>query len=175
MARKISSTQQSPACTSEAQRAAEELDILHPERVLTFPWGKIVVREYGGVEWMRLRSVARPVVDSMAALLSAGVPPTYEVALDVLADNMDAITVLVAHACDESVATIQALAPDDLDDVLMAWWGANGRFFIRRATNAVAVTMAEAQLAQSAGVSSTQHSWPTATASTTSAATQDGS
>lgn len=173
MARKIGNTRH-PQPTADAQRAAEELDILHPERVLTFAWGKVVVREYGGIEWMRLRAVARPIVDSLAALLAAGVPAAYEAALDVLGANMDAVLTLLAAATDESTATIQGLAPDELDDVLLAWWGANGRFFLHRAANAVMVTRAEVQIAQSAGPSSTQPSSPTATASTTSAATPGG-
>ncbi|WP_418647227.1 DUF6631 family protein [Thauera butanivorans] len=173
MARKIGNTRH-PQPTAEAQRAADELDILHPERTLTFAWGKIVVREYGGVEWMRLRAVARPIIDSLAALLAAGVPVVYEAALDVLADNMDAVLTLVAAATDESVETIQGLAPDELDDLLLYWWGANGRFFLHRAANAVAVMQVAAQIAQSAGASSTPPSFSTVTASPTSAATPAG-
>ena len=84
---------------------------------------------------------------------------------------MDAVVTLLAHACDESIETIGTLSPVELDDVLLFWWGANGRFFIHRAANAVAVSQAEARLERSAGVSSTQPSSPTDTDSTTSAAT----
>lgn len=170
MARKIGNIR-NPEATGDTQRAADDLDVLHPERELTFPWGKIVVREYGGIEWMRLRSLARPIIDRLSALLATGVEPDFEVALDILADNMDAVVQLLAHACDESIETIQELSPIEMDDLLLYWWGANCRFFIHRAASAVAVNLAREVIERSAGASSTPPSSPTVTDSTTSAAT----
>lgn len=178
MAKKIGNTKTAPLDDAAAERAAEELDTLHPERTVTFAWGKLFAREYGGVEWMQLRALARPIVDALAGLLAAGIPPRYESALDVLADNMGAVVQLVAISYDVPVAEISALNPEELDAALLTWWGANGRFFIRRATAAVAVMRAEAQAEKNAlftGASSTQPSSPTATATPTSAATPSGS
>lgn len=177
MAKKIGNTQ-SPKNATAAQRAAEELDTLHPERTLNFASRKLVVREYGGVEWMQLRAVTRPLVDALAGLLAAAVSPRYEVVLDVLADNLPAVLQLVAIACDTETDDLRALNPDEIDALLLTWWGANGRFFIRRATDAVAVMRAEAraqQSAQSAGASSTQPLSPTDTSTPTSADTPSAS
>lgn len=153
-----------------ANSAAEELDVLHPERIVTIAGAKVIVREYGGIEWLRLLPAARPMIDAVAEMLEAGSVPTYDRALEVLAANIDGLLPLIAQAADIDLVIIDSLTPDELELLLMTWWGVNGRFFIGRATNRVAVARAERRIVQSAGANSTQPSSPTGTTSTASAA-----
>lgn len=171
MAKKIRSAAARPA----PGRDAEELDILHPERALTLAGRDVVVREYGAVEFMRLLPAARPLVDAIAGLLETGTVPGYDAALDVLAAHIDGLLPLIAQAADLTPADLGALNPDEFELLLMTWWGTNGRFFIGRATNRVAVALAERRLTASAGGNSMPPSSPTATTSGASVATPSGS
>lgn len=148
-----------------AHDPAEELDVLHPDRALRVGDLALVVREYRHLEWLRMLPAVVPVVEAIAALLEAGREPTYEEALAVIASNAEAVLPLVAQACDVSAEALAALNPDEGELVLMTWWGVNGRFFIGRAVNRVAVARA-ALRARSAGASSTPSSSPTATTGT---------
>lgn len=170
MAKKIASRS-----TPKPDAAAAELDVLHPERELKLRDRLVVVREYGGVEWLRLLPKAAPMVDAIAAMLEVGRTPTYDEALAVLAENIDSLLPLVAQAADMPLADVAALDPDDLELLLMTWWGVCGRFFLARASNRVAVAMAERRLARSATASSTPPSSPTATSSPSSGDTPGAS
>lgn len=164
MARKV--TKLAPA--QAAALAENDLDVLHPERQLRLftPQGQrlVTVREYAHIEWLRLLPRAEPMVAAIAAVLATGREPTYEEALAVLAQHIDALAPLVMQAADLPEADFNALPPDDGELLLMTWWGCNGRFFVRRALNRVAVQRAEQGL--SAGARSMPPSSTTATAPT---------
>lgn len=136
-----------------APAAENDLDVLHPERMVVLAGKPVTVREYGHIEWMRLQAVAAPLVAALAAMLDAGQEPTYEQALAVMAQNIDALAPLVMQAADMTPFAFDSLKPDDGELLMMTWWGCNGLFFVRRALNKVAVARAEA--ARSAGARST--------------------
>lgn len=176
MGRKIE--RRKPAATA-ADSAAEDLDVLHPERHLRIGGRELVLREYGHVEWLRLLQRAEPLVASIASMLEAGRNPTYEEALAVIAQHADALMPLVAQAADIAAPELDAMNPEDGELVLMTWWGVNGRFFVQRALNRVAVARAEVRIAPSRASSdmarSTPPSSPTDTTESSSAATPSGS
>lgn len=153
MARKIDKVAPPPAAPAAA---SNELDVLHPERVVLLARGKlrVVVREYGHIEWLRLLQQAEPLVAAIAAVIGAGREPSYEEALAALAQHAEALAPLVAQAADMELAVFDALQPNDGELLLMTWWGCNGRFFVQRALNRVAVARAEASASQ-AGARST--------------------
>lgn len=141
MARKIVKPQ-----AAAAKPAPEnELDVLHPERHLVLGGRKVVVREYGHIEWMRLLGRGEPLVAAIADALERGRDPTYEEALAVLAEHIDALAPLVAQAADLDEEAHAALNPSEGELLLMTWWGVNGRFFVERAVNRVAVSRKERQ------------------------------
>jgi hypothetical protein len=162
-----------PAPTPQADNPAEELDILHPERTVTVGALRLVIREYGHMEWMRLLPAARPVIDAIAGMLEAGREPAYEEAFEAIAANADALLPLVAQAADIAPEELAALAPDTGELVLMTWWGVNGRFFIGRAINRVAVARAAA-MRRSDGASFTPPSSLADTTAPNSPATPPG-
>jgi hypothetical protein len=122
-----------------------ELEVLHPERVITLGALKVTVREFGHIEWMRLLPRAEPMVQAIAHHLAAGVVPTYEQAFEVLAMHVETLMPLVAQAADLTAEQVDKLRPDEGELLLMTWWGVNGRFFVQRALNRVAVGREEAR------------------------------
>lgn len=140
MARKISKPAAPPAPPPPPEN---ELETLHPERELVFGKRKVVVREYGHVEWLRLLPQAEPLVAAIAAALEQGRDPTYEEALACLAQHIDALAPLIAQAAGLALADYEQLDPEQGEVLLMTWWGVNGRFFVGRALNRVAVSMRE--------------------------------
>lgn len=157
------------AAPAAALTPAEELDILHPEREVRLGERRIVIREYGHFEWLKLLPAAAPVVEAVAALLDAGREPTYEEAFAAISANAEQLLPLVAQAADMPTEDLYSIAPDMGELVLMTWWGVNGRFFIGRALNKVAV--ARQERLRSAGASSTPPSSPTDTPEPTFPAT----
>lgn len=141
MARKISKPAAAPAPPPPPEN---ELEVLHPERQLVFGGRRVLVREYGHVEWLRLLPQAEPLVASIAAALEQDRDPTYEDALACLAQHIDALAPLIAQAAGLTAEEHAALDPEQGEVLLMTWWGCNGRFFVGRALNRVAVSRREA-------------------------------
>lgn len=158
-----------------AAKPENELEVLHPQRVLTVGGQRVTVREYGHVEWLRLLPAAAPLVDSIVSMLEGGRAPSYEEALLVLASHADALMPLVRQACDMQAEAFEALNPEDGELVLMTWWGVNGRFFVQRALNRVAVSGFEKKAASPGTGRSTPPSSPTGTTPAESATTPSGS
>jgi len=169
MARKIDKLR-----SKQKSAAADEIDILHPERCATIAGRKIVVREYGFIEGMRLRPLMQPFLDDLFLAMQAGQPANYQQALDIIAAHIDTVVELAAVAADVELAWVQSLPDRDGQHLLMLWWGANYPFFMQRNLSRLQIELREAALAQSDGEKSTPPSSPTTTVSTPSAATPNG-
>ncbi len=153
-----------------------DLAVLHPEHEVQLSVGPVTVREYGNVEWLRLLPSAEPLVASMTEMLVALMAPSYEDVLTAIARHTDDLLPLIAQSVDQDMAWIDTLKGNDLETLLMHWWGVNGHFFVRRAQNRIAVTYQERAVAQQlTGEKSTPSSSPTATGPATSAATPPAS
>lgn len=165
MAKKIAR----PAPTPPAEPT--DLVVLHPDHKLVLAGEKLEVREYRNLEWLRLLPAAEPLVTSIAAQLTSPEPPSYESALAVIAENADTLMPLVVQSIDRDLAFVERISKDELELLLMAWWGVNGHFFVRRASNRVLIERQEAALADRlAGAKSTPSSSPTATGAPSSVA-----
>lgn len=173
MARKIAPKTRVTAPAKPA--AADELDILHPERSATLGGRRITVREYGFVEGLRLRPLMQPFTDALHRLMQDGQPLPYEQALSLMAEHIDSVLELVAVAADVELDFVQQLSDDDGQTLLMLWWGANHPFFLRRVQSRLQIERLEALGRNSAGAPSTPPSSPTATTGSSSAATPNAS
>lgn len=168
MAKKV----EAPA-NQAAVKAAEELDVLHPERSVVLAGRAVTVREYGFVEGTRLRLLAKPFTDQLFAFIKGQEVPHYEAVLDIIAEHIDLVVALMAQAADVEVEWIQQLSSDDGELLTLMWWGANGSFFMRAALQRL---RAEREVvALLAGAASTPPSSPMATTSESSAATPNES
>lgn len=156
-----------------ASKAAEELDLLHPERTAVLAGRKVTVREYGFVEGTRLRLVAKPFTEGLFGLIKSSEVPDYEAVLDVIAEHLDLVLELVAASADVKVDWVKRLSSEDGELLLMMWWGACGAFFMRAALQRLRVERQVETLL--AGAVSTPPSSPTGTESGTSDGTQNAS
>ena len=66
MAKVVPKTSAAPA----AEREPSDMEVLHPERFLVLGGGRVTVREYGNVEWLRALPAAEPLVAALAAMLA---------------------------------------------------------------------------------------------------------
>lgn len=168
MARRIE-----PPAAQAAGKAAEELDILFPERQARIGGRDVTVREYSFVEGVRLRLQAKPFSDALFALLQGREIPHYAVIQDTIAQHLDVVLGLVARAADVEVEWIEQLGQADGELLLMMWWGVNGPFFLRAALQRLRLENEVHALL--AGGGSLPPSSPTATGSASSASTPSAS
>ena len=155
------------ATAPTAEREPSDMEVLHPERFIELGGVKVMVREYGNVEWLRLLPVAEPMVAAIAEMLAGEQEPAYEVALDAIARHTDGLMPLIAQSMGRDLDWLDALSPQEFEAALMSWWSVNGHFFVRRASNRLSIERASAamkasvvaqaaQTVASAGARSTQ-------------------
>lgn len=144
---------------------ADDLEVLHPEREFELDGRKIVMREYGFVEGLRLAAQAAPVVQDLASLANnrddAEGLRSFANLESVFARHEDALLALVAQACDQPVAWVRDLDDENGRSLLLAWWAVNGPFFVRRVITELQMRLAAVP---SAGDASTPASSAPATA-----------
>ena len=156
MARKLSATEQARVAGADA--GADDLAVLHPERVLRIAGDTVTVREYGFVEGLRLAAAAAPVVAALAEHAQRGAL-AIESLQHVMAAHADDVVVLIAAACDRSTDWVRALGDADGLTLAITWMTVNAGFFGRRVVMAAQLAAARAP----AGATSTPPSSPTGT------------
>jgi|GEM_PF-398380 len=127
MAKKV----ERPRKKSSAPDGAEDLEILHPERIVTIGGRTLTVREYSFVEGLRLRPLYQPLLDALYETMQHGEVPRTDEVQAILAEHLDATLQLIAVAADTDVDYVSSLNLRDGNQLLDAWWGANGPFFLR--------------------------------------------
>jgi hypothetical protein len=148
-----------------AEQAADDLEILHPEREIELAGRKLTMREFGFVEGLRLAGQVAPIVHDLAALEPddvGGGAFEYAKLQALFGAHADAIEALIAQACDQPAAWVHALGDADGQALLIVWWAVNGPFFVRR-------------LALELQMRAVARPSPGARSTTPSAATSDGS
>ncbi len=150
------------------QGGADDLAILHPERHATIAGVPLVMREYGFVEGMRLHALITPIVDAIKAVALSGELADTDALRPVFGDHADAVTQLIATACDQPVAWVAGLNDNDGSSLQLLWWAVNSHFFVRRVRESLMVH----QLKASAGLTSTPPSHAPATTPAASASTR---
>lgn len=126
-----------------AAKAAQEVDVLHPEREVAVAGRVLVVREYGFREGMRIRSGAKPFFDALYARCAEGsAAPRFEDIEDVALEHADLVVWMIAQAADAEPAWVAGLDDADGARLMDIWWMANAGFFIRRLLRAAAVARA---------------------------------
>lgn len=131
MARRVDK-QAKAARGKRAANPADELEVLHPERQISIAGRDITVREYGFVEGLTVRALAKPLTDALYAQARAGgSAPLYTEIDDVLAQHPEMTVALLAKAADVEPEWIHRLNDEDGADLLLTWWLVNSGFFIR--------------------------------------------
>jgi hypothetical protein len=152
-----------------------DLDVLHPNREAIIAGRKIVLREYGFVEGLRLRPLTRPFTDDLYTVFGKGTPPDYEEILDIIGRHADTVLELAAVAADVEIEWVRKLSSADGDLLLLLWWGATSPFFIQNLLRRVGIEQEAARLRNPAGATSTPPSLPITTTPSSSADTPSAS
>jgi hypothetical protein len=160
MARKGSKPRREAGVPQPADAGADDLEILHPEREATIAGRRLVVREYGFIEGLRLRPLMQSLLDDLHQLLEQGGDAfTLEAIESVLGTHTDEVIELMAIAADVEPNWVATLNDQDGMHLLHLWWTVNGPFFVRRS---IARLQAErvAAASRTAGATSTPPSSP---------------
>lgn len=115
-----------------SKTANNDLEVLHPEQTLMLRGQKVIVREYGFVESLRIRPLMKPFLKDLHELVSAGGDMPLDEVFDLIAKHQDACLELAAIAADVDQAFVESLSSPEGENLLLAWWGANGPFFSRQ-------------------------------------------
>lgn len=110
-------------------QAEDDLAILHPEREVIVGGRKVVVREYGFIEGMRLRVKATPFIEGLYAVMKDNASFSYEQVLDVFSRFNDDVLAMAAQAANVDKAWVEKLDPAEGDAFLLVWWAVNQDFF----------------------------------------------
>jgi hypothetical protein len=112
-----------------AGAGSDDLQVLHPNQVVVIGGQSITVREYGFVEGLQLRPKIQPLLDDLYVLIKGG-PIDMEDVIVLLGNHHVLTTELVAIAADVDQAFLAGLGQRDGYKLLMAWWAANGPFYL---------------------------------------------
>lgn len=144
MAKKVAPPAQNPVPGADP---SQDLTVLHPEQSATIAGRKVVVREYGFVEGLRLRPLTQPIMDALYVVVAdQGTPPELDEIMGILADHDEALITLMAIATDVDESWVMGLSQDDGYALMMIWWIVNGPFFIRRVFNRKVARLATERL-----------------------------
>ncbi|MBS0461743.1 MAG: hypothetical protein JSS41_04640, partial [Proteobacteria bacterium] len=105
-----------PSQDGRDDTGAQDLEILHPERVIHIGGSEVTVREYGFLAGLRLQAAAAPIVAALADAAERGLD--LAAIQGVLAAHPAQIVALLAAATDLPPAQIEAL-PDDEGQLLL--------------------------------------------------------
>lgn len=152
----------SPAASSPSDAAAaKELEILHPDRDVTIAGRAITMREYGFVEGLQMRAIAKPFLDELYALVAPnGKAPSFEQVEEMLAVHAECVLELIVRAANVEREWIESLSDEEGYFLMQTWWMVNSGFFIRRVVQRLATERAAARMSQAGRASTTRSSGP---------------
>jgi hypothetical protein len=146
---------------------AGDLAILYPERHASIAGVAIIMREYSFAESLRHAGAIQAFTDAITGIALGGNLHDLDSLRLVFGEQSEHVMALIAVACDQPLAWVQALNAQDGEQLLMLWWGTNADFFLQR----VLLSVQLRKLREIAGPTSTPPSSPPATGRPTSAAT----
>lgn len=165
MAKKLGKSDQAKTPSAPADAGADDLMVLEPNAALPIGKRKVVVREYGFIEGLRVRSFMRPFSADLVAMFESGSDVLTEDVMDLIAEHLVLVRQAMAQSisapdkdyCQEDIDWINSLTDADGDLLANTWWGVNGLFFVRQAVRRAAE---KARRKIVAGATSTQPSPP---------------
>lgn len=134
MAHKINRDAKTAAAQSETDNPLNDLYVLSPDVELTLAGRKLTVREYRFMQGMRMRAIAKPLVEALQALVEDGTAADagIEVYFDVLGQHVDLTRELMLASIEGADADfLGALGDIDGEQLLATWWTVCSRFFWR--------------------------------------------
>ncbi|TBU75197.1 DUF6631 family protein [Phytopseudomonas daroniae] len=132
MAVRAKSPSKSSKAAAAAKGSADDLAVLNSDVPTTIAGRKLVMREYGFIEGMRLQGLYAPfVTDLYNSMRDSADVPLHEV-IELLGRHTDQVAELISIAADVELNWVRGL--DDVNgmNLMYLWWNVNCPFFMRR-------------------------------------------
>lgn len=132
---------------SQAEQTADDLSVLFPDRTITLAGQSVTVRELRFAEQLQHHHLLAPLSAALEATEPTALagPESVNRIYDLLAGHWENVVALAAICCDRDEAWVRGLPPADGENLLLAWWGVNSGFFIRRVWRPKLVAQASRQ------------------------------
>jgi hypothetical protein len=141
-----------PASAHELSADADDLAVLHPDRILTLGGRAVTIREYGFFEGLDVADRAAAFIADLVRLSEDGTL-RYSQVRRLYGRHRAVIPLIAAQAADVEVAWLEALPAEELELLLATWFAVNAAFFVREALAALRETGLHAAPALAAGAS----------------------
>ncbi|EJF5828989.1 hypothetical protein M8W91_002811 [Salmonella enterica] len=107
----------------------DDLNVLLPEREIPLAGETVTIREYSLKDTLALHAVLAPVVDALATV-TENAWASYETVETVLAEQHEAVIVLVAHSISKPPSFVAGLSGTEGMTLMDWWWSVNRHFFM---------------------------------------------
>lgn len=115
-----------------SDQAADDLEVLHPERMLTLGGETIEVREFSFLQEMDALPIAQPIIRDLAKAFGGEESPGFSDVEQIFYRNREGFVRLLELATCKSTEWMEKLAGGEAQMLAMTFWSVNRRFFISR-------------------------------------------
>lgn len=119
--------------TSAAENAAEDLSVLFPDQSILLGEKTVTVQEYPFMTWIELKPQCSEINSQLAAFMTREAEVSIDELLECFEDNFQIIQKLLAVSISESNEYLKTLSDDEMQSLMLTWWGVNKHFFLRSA------------------------------------------
>ena len=154
--------------TEPTDTAANDLDVLYPERVAVIAGRQVTMREYSFVESLQHAAPIAGLTDAMVGVALAGNFHDLDSLRNAFGSQWASVIDLIALACDQPASWVSSLGAQDGEQLFLLWWSVNADFFLRRVLLGVQLR----KVREAGGPTFTPPSSPLDTAPATSAGTR---
>lgn len=119
--------------TSAAENAAEDLSVLFPDQSILLGEKTVTVQEYPFMTWIELKPQCSEMNSQLAAFMTREAEVSIDELLECFEDNFQIMQKLLAVSISESNEYLKTLSDDEMQSLMLTWWGVNKHFFLRSA------------------------------------------
>ena len=113
----------------------DDLEILHPERVVELRGERYTVHEYDFITGNRLLGQAEPLIADLHTLMESSTAITLPQVHGLLGRHAELVAELSAISIKQPLEFVAGLTQSEGYDLLMWWWSVNGPFYVRCAAD----------------------------------------
>lgn len=119
--------------TSAAENAAEDLSVLFPDQTIPLGGKTVTVQEYPFMTWIELKPQCSEINSQLAAFMTREADVSIDELLECFEDNFQIMQKLLSVSISESIEYLKTLSDDEMQSLMLTWWGVNNHFFLRSA------------------------------------------
>lgn len=118
---------------SSAAKAAEDLNILMPNKTIPIGGENIEVKEYPFMVWLKLKPRCHGLVEDLAEFLDREDDILTDELLEFFENHFQFMTTLLCESIHQPVEFLEQLSDEEMNLLLMTWWVVNKHFFLKSA------------------------------------------